>query len=106
MHSQQNKELSNTGEELAGCGPALHPPEAGGRGEEKGANLAPERASPTKLQTGFQFLTKDFLRFWLVGIRREGRSQKSAPQKRHKAHRTGRTQKLRRGWGGEKSHCT
>ena len=51
------------------------PPEAGGRGEGKGANSAPEVASPTKLQTGLQFLTKDFLRFWMVDIRREGRSK-------------------------------
>ena len=48
------------------------PLEAGGRGEGKGANSAPEVASPTKLQTGLQFLTKDFLRFWMVDIRREG----------------------------------
>ena len=48
--------------------------EAGGRGEGKGANSAPETASPTKLKTGFQFLTKDLLRFWLVDIRQEGRS--------------------------------
>ena len=50
------------------------------------ANSAPERAPPTKMQTGFQFLTKDFLRFWTVDIHREGCSQRSAPQKRHKAH--------------------
>ena len=62
-------------------------------------------ASPTKLQTGFQSLTKDFLRFWMVDIHREGRSQKSAPQKRHKAHPIS-AQKLRLGWGGEKSRCT
>ena len=29
--------------------------------EGKGENLAPETASPTKLQTGFQLLAKDFL---------------------------------------------
>ena len=34
----------NTREELAGCGPAHPPPEAGGRGNGKGANLAPEMA--------------------------------------------------------------
>ena len=43
-------------------------------------------ASATKLQTGFQFLTKDFLRLWMVDIHQEGRSQRSATQKRHKAH--------------------
>ena len=72
----------------------------------KEANSAPERASPTKLQTGFQFLTKDFLRFWMVDICWEGHSQRSAPQKRHKTHWTGRAQKLRQGQGGEKSRCT
>ena len=48
------------------------PPEAGGREEGKGENLAPEMASPTKLQTGFQLLTKDFLRFWMIDIHQEG----------------------------------
>ena len=63
--------LSNSTEELAG-GTAHPPPEAGGRGEGKGANSAPERAPPTKLQTGSQFLTKDFLRFWMINICQEG----------------------------------
>ena len=63
---------SNSREELAGGGPANPLPESGGRGEGKGAKSVPEMASPTKLQTGFQFLTKDFLRFWMVDIRREG----------------------------------
>ena len=64
--------LSNSGEELAGCRPAHPPPEAGGRGEGKGANSAPETASTTKLQTGFQSLTKAFLRYWMDDICREG----------------------------------
>ena len=51
-------------------GPA--PLEAGGRAEGKGANLAPKTASPTAQQTGLQFLTKDFLRFWMVDIHQEG----------------------------------
>ena len=59
-------------------GPA--PPQAGGRGEGKGANSAPKTASPTTLQTGLQFLTKDFLRFWRVVAK-------------HKAHAPNR-----RGW--------
>ena len=91
MHSQPVHRTKDR-EELAGCEPAHPPPEAGGRGRRapgrKGANLGPETASPTKLQTGFQFLTKDFLRFWMVDIRWEGRSQRSSPQKRHKAHWT------------------
>ena len=41
-------------------------------GERKGANSAPETAPLPKLQTGLQFLTKDFLRFWMVDTRREG----------------------------------
>ena len=65
--------LSNSREELSGCGPAHTLPEAGGRGEGKGTNSAPEMASPTKLQTAFQFLTKDFLRSWMVDIFQEGR---------------------------------
>ena len=39
--------------------PAL--PEAGGRREGKGAGSAPRTASLSALQTGLQFLTKDFL---------------------------------------------
>ena len=66
--------LSNSREELASCRLAHPLPEAGGSGEGKGANLAPEMASPTKRQTCFQFLAKDFLRFWMVDIHQEGRS--------------------------------
>ena len=47
------------------------PLQAGGRGGGKGAGSAPRTASPTTLQTGLQFLTKDFLRFWMVDICRE-----------------------------------
>ena len=45
---------------------------------------SPRDGIPTKLQTGFQFLTKDFLRFWMVDIRLESRSYRPAPQNRHK----------------------
>ena len=51
-------------------GPA--PPEAGGRGEGKGAGSAPRTAAPTAQQTGLRFLIKDLLRFWMVDVRREG----------------------------------
>ena len=72
---------------------------------QKEANSAPERASPTKLQTGFQFLTKDFLRFWMVDIHREDPSQRSATQKIHTWD--GRTQNPSGwDWGGDKTHCT
>ena len=67
--------LSNSRDKLAelvGGGPAHPPLEAGGSGEGKGANPAPEMAPPTKLQTGSQLLTKDFLRFWMVDINQEG----------------------------------
>ena len=72
---RKTKQLSNSREELASSGLAHPAPEAGGGvGEGKGANLAPEMAPPTKLQTGLQFLTKDFLTFWMVDILREGHS--------------------------------
>ena len=38
---------------------------------------------PPALQTGLQFLTKDFLRFWIVDIRR---GYRPAPANRHKPH--------------------
>ena len=65
-------------------GPA--PPEAGGRGEGKGAGSAPRTASPTTLQTGLQFLTKDFLRFWMVDIagRVTARHKAQAPDRRRR----------------------
>ena len=74
------------------------PSPTGGKrqGEGKVATSAPERASPTKLQTGFKSLTKDFLRFWMVDIHQKGCSQRSAPQNRQKAHPTC-TWKLRLG---------
>ena len=46
--------------------------EVGASQSQKGANSAPEMSSPTKLHTGFQFLTKDFQRFWMVDIHGEG----------------------------------
>ena len=64
------EELSNSREELAGGGPA-HP--TGGRrqgGGERG-KLGPRDGTPTKLQTGSQCLTKDFLRFSMVDISQE-----------------------------------
>ena len=45
----------------------------------------PREASSTKLQAGF-IANQDFLGFWTVDIRREGHSQRSAPQKRYTAH--------------------
>ena len=79
--------------------PAGDSGEAGPSQSQKGAYSASEMASATKLQTGFQFLTKAFLRFWMVDICREGRSQRSASQKRYEAHRTGAPGN--RCWDGE-----
>ena len=56
------KDWANTRGELASCGPTHPPPEAGrqagGSPSQKGANSAPEMASPSKMQAGFQLLTK------------------------------------------------
>ena len=48
-------------------------------------NHSPREASSTKLQAGF-VTNQHFLGFWMVDIYREGRSQRSAPQKRHRVH--------------------
>ena len=42
-------------------------------GGERG-KLGPRDGTPSKRQIGYQVLTKDFLRFWMVDIRQEGRS--------------------------------
>ena len=60
--------------------------------------------SPTKLQTGFQFLTKDFLRFWMVDISREGHRKRSAPPRRDTRH-TGPGVHGNWGWDGEGRSC-
>ena len=44
------------------------------QGGGEGCKLGPRDGTPTKLQTGLQFLTKDFLRFWTVNIHWEGHS--------------------------------
>ena len=70
----RTKGLSKSREELAGC--RLAQPSGGRRRVEgKGAGSAPRTALPTTLQTGLQFLTKDFLRFWMVNIHQEGRDE-------------------------------
>ena len=55
-------------------------------------------ASPTTLQTGLQFLTKDFLRFWMADTfagRVEAKHKANAPYWRGRKLRLG----LRRGKG-------
>ena len=76
--------------------------------EPERGNCSPREVSSSKLQTG-SIADQEFLGFWMVDIRWEGRSQKSTPQKRHTAH-------LRRcdpciprkpsgwNWGGNKMH--
>ena len=78
------------------AGPSLL--EVGVRGEGKGANSAPEKPPPPTRQTGLRFLSKEFLRFWMVNIRRwEGRGYRPAPENKPSCrHRTG---SLR--WGHE-----
>ena len=71
----------------------------------KWANSAPDRASPAKLRTGFQFLTKDFLRFWTVDICQEI-SRRSAPQKRHTARQRLRRPEARAAGTGAVIKCT
>ena len=89
--------------------PAHPQPETGRRGqpEVEGGNHSPREAFSTKLQADF-IANQDFLGFWKVDIRWEGRSQRSAPQKRHKAHLrrcTDCTPRRLSGWdgGGNKS---
>ena len=76
--------------------------EAGASQSRNGANSAPERASPTKLQIGFQFLTKDFQDSgWLTSARRvTARDQLPRRDTRH----TGPGMPGNRGWDrrGEK----
>ena len=71
-----------------------------GRKQEGGerGKLGPRDGIPYQTANSFQSLTKDFQRFWIVDICWEGRSQKSAPQKRHKAHLTSVPKK----WGWDR----
>nr|CAI9689217.1 unnamed protein product [Rangifer tarandus platyrhynchus] len=66
--------LQNKGTEKVQRRAGPSPLEVGGRGEGKRANSAPEKPPPPTLQTGPQFLSKDFLRpDWrcALGPRRE-----------------------------------
>ena len=62
--------LSNSREELASGGLA-HPRRGRRHGGGERGKLGPSDGIPTTLQTGLQFLTKGFLRFWMVDIRQE-----------------------------------
>ena len=74
--------------------------------EPERGKLGPREGIPYQTANRFPVSNQRLLRFWTVDTRREGHSQRSAPQKRHKVHRTGHAWKLRLGWGGDKSHCT
>ena len=79
----------NTRGEQAGCGPAHPPPETRrkvrGSQSRKGAISAPER-HPLPTASRLPVANQDFLGLWMVDIQREGHSQRSAPQKRNRAH--------------------
>jgi len=77
----------NTRGELDGCVSA-HPPLETGKQEGdsqswKEANSAPERQP---LASRHPVANQNPLGFWMVDFCQEGRSQRSAPQKRHRAH--------------------
>ena len=101
----QNKGLSRASQLLTGPSPAGDRQAREARA--RGGNHSPREASSAKLQAG-SVANQDFLGFWTVDIRQEGRSQRSAPQKRHTAHLRRCTsctpRKLSgRGGGGHKS---
>ena len=80
------------------------------RPEPEGGNCSPRKVSYTKLQADF-FDNQDLLGFWMVDKRQEGRSQRSASQKRHMAHlrrHTHCTPRKLSGWdgGGDKPHLS
>ena len=81
-----------------------------GQPEPQRGNLGPREASSTKLQAGF-IDNQDFLGFWMADILWEGRSQRSAPQKRNMAHLRRHAGCTPRKWsgrdrGGDKSQLT
>ena len=66
-------------------GPSPQETGRGGQSEMERGNHSRREASSTKLQAGF-IANQDFLGFWMVDIRWEGCSQRSAPQKRRTPH--------------------
>ena len=79
----QNKGLSRTS--WLRTGPSTAGDRQARAARAEGGNCGPREASCSKLQADF-IANQDFLGFWIVDIRQEGRSQRSAPQKRHMAH--------------------
>ena len=79
--------------------------------EPERGKLGPRDGIPYQTASRLPVANQDFLGFWMVDIRREGHSQRSAPQKIHTAHlrrRAHRTSRKRSGWdgGGDKTHHT
>ena len=73
--------------ELAGCGPGHPQLEAGGgQPEPERGTLSPREGISYQTAKRLPVSNQDFLRFLEVNIHREGRSQRSAPQKRHTTH--------------------
>ena len=54
--------------------------------EPERGKLGPREGIPYETANRLPVYNQDILRFWMVDIRREGRSQRSASQKRHIAH--------------------
>ena len=79
----QNKGLSRTS--WLRTGPSTAGDRQARAARAEGGNCGPREASCSKLQADF-IANQDFLGFWIVDIRQEGRSQRSAPQKRPMAY--------------------
>ena len=81
----RTKDWANTRGELAGCGPAHPPPEAGmqvGNSQRWKARgkLSPRDGIPYQTASRLPVAYQVFLGSWTVDIRQEGCSQRSEPQ--------------------------
>ena len=76
--SSQNKGLSRASRLRTSPSPAQDMQARAARGRR--GNPDPREASSTKLQAGF-IANQDFLGFWMVDIRQQGRSQKQLPRR-------------------------
>ena len=112
----QTKDWANTTGELAGSGPGHPPPEAGRQAgdsqswRERG-KLGPRDSILYQTASRLPGANQVFLGSWTVDIRQEVRSQKSAPQRRRRAHlrqRSRCTSRKPSSWdlGGDKTHHT
>ena len=104
----------NTRGGLAGCGPGHPPPEAGrqagdGQSQKQRDKLGPRGGTPFQTVSRLPAANQVFLGSWMVDIRQEGRSQRSAPQRRHTAHLRWRSRCSPRkpsSWDWEVIRCT